>query len=273
MFVPQVFHILLPFAVRYPTVAWGGLLAPSPGKLLMAAFILWRKRGKSWRKDFSSSTLSSAQSRPQDRFLSRSQVLLGMSLDKTHFLDIGSLDVPGFAGKQSSVPTWFLWVHTRSKALSILVPWHFGVCALSCGPRCRGSVHLEEFRTEMYERPVLFSLCGVWMYPSLSPVGWLLSLSTDLCWLLIYNFGPSLLSHVYTVHMWKLFQWFVMGNIVSASISPNQYASNNTTEMSGRKLAPGKISNDWTKSKASSGLTIPKWYLWSCRMLGCSPVY
>lgn len=129
MFVPQVFHILLPFAVRYPTVAWGGLLAPSPGKLLMAAFILWRKRGKSWRKDFSSSTLSSAQSRPQDRFLSRCPVLLGMSLDKTHFLDIGSLDVPGFAGKQSSVPTWFLWVHTRSKALSILVPWHL-VCVL-----------------------------------------------------------------------------------------------------------------------------------------------
>lgn len=158
----------------------------------------------------------------------------------------------------------------EKRILSIF--WHFGVCALSCGPWCRGSVHLKEFRTEMYERPVLFLLCGVWMYPSLSPVRRLLSLSTDLCWLLIYNFGPSVLSHVYTVHMWKLFQW-LSWETVSASISPNQYASNNTTEMSGRKLAPGKISKDWTKSKTSSGLTIPKWYLWSCRMLGCSPVY
>lgn len=42
--------------------AWGGLLAPSPGKLLMVAFILCT----TWRKDVSSSALSSSQSRPQD---------------------------------------------------------------------------------------------------------------------------------------------------------------------------------------------------------------
>lgn len=131
-------------------------------------------------------------------------------------------------------------------------------CILSLELRCMNS---------------LFLLCGVWRYPFLSPVWQLLGVSTDLCWLLIYSFGRSLSSCVYTVHMWKLFQWFVMGNIVSASISPNQYASNNTSEMCGRTLAPGKISKGWTKSKTSSGLTIPKWYLWSCQMFACTPVY
>lgn len=149
---------------------------------------------------------------------------------------------------------------------------HFGLCALSCDLWCRDSMYLKELSWDVW-MACLFLLCGVWMWSSLSP-GWQpLRLSTDVFWLLIYDFGPSLLSHVYTVHMWKLFQWFVTGNTVSASISPNQYASSNTTDMSGRTLASVKVSKGWTKSKPSSCLTIPEWYLWSGQMLECTPVY
>lgn len=111
----------------------------------------------------------------------------------------------------------------------------------------------------MCDWPVSFSLCGVWMCFSLSPVWQLLRLSTELFRLLIYDFRPPLLSYVYSTHMWKLFQWLVMGNTFSASISPNQYACNNALEMSGRTLEPVKVREGWTKSKTSSSLTIPKW--------------
>lgn len=97
-------------------------------------------------------------------------------------------------GNSHQFPTWFLWVHTRSKALGIF--WCFGVYVLCCvAPDAESQCILRSL--ELRRMNSLFLLCGVWRYPSLSPVWQLLCVSTDLCWL----WTLSVVSCVHCTHV------------------------------------------------------------------------